>query len=486
MAESELSIEEAVKLAAVSPDFYNHFFFPKAFRQPSAPFHKDVWDAMLDPKARYVALKMYRDSAKTTNVRAYISNRIAFGVSRTILLIGLSEEAAVKSLDWIKRAVQWNTLWTSAFGLEKGEPWSNTQLCIRHTILGHEIRILAMGITGSTRGVNIDDYRPDLIMVDDVLDEENSATPESRRKMKELLAGLRHSLAPASDSPEAKFIMLQTPIAENDAIEEAMKDPQFRCVEVSCYTPSMDSSWPARWPKAVLDADKEAHIQRNQLSLWMREKEVRIVSTETAAWRADWLQYWVILPEPLKHYMGIDPTPPPRDGPQAKNLERLDDAVVMDIGLYKGEVHLIEYYCSKSPNPDDLINKIFEFYLRYRPMVVSLETTLFQRTLKFYLEREMRRRQLFMRLNPVEDRRKKTTRILQAISARASNRTIHVHATHTGFIEQFTCYPVVNHDDILDAFSIALSGINPSAEFIEGEFTLVDETPGLPDWRAAP
>lgn len=488
MEHASISIEEAVKLGATSPDFYNHFFFPKAFRQESAPFHKQIWELMLDPDARYVALKMFRGSAKTTNVRSYVSNRIAYGVSRTILWVGISEDAAIKSLDWLKRAVMFNNQWSSAFGLVKGEPWSSTELCIKHTLFGHEVRIIGIGITGSTRGINIDDYRPDLIVVDDVLDEENSATFEGRRKMKELLGGLRHSLAPRSDAPEAKYVMMQTPLAENDAIEEAMNDPQFVSLKVSCFTPEQESSWPARWSTEELMADKKAHIERGQLALWMREMEVTITSTEMSAWKADWLGYWVILPDTLRHYMGIDPTPPPREGSSAaKDIQQLDDAVIMDIGLYKGEVFLVEDYSTKSPNPDDFINMIFQMYRTYRPQVVSIETTLFQRVLRFYLEQEMRKRQVFMRLNPVEDRRKKSTRILQAISGRASVGAIKVHRSHTEFIEQFTCYPAVKHDDHLDAFAIALCGISPAVEsIIDGEWETLDETPALPDWRSAP
>ena len=57
------------------------------------------------------------------------------------------------------------------------------------------------------------------------------------------------------------------------------------------------------------------------------------------------------------------------------------------------------------------------------------------------------------------------------------------------FLEQLLSYPDVNHDDILDAFAIALSMINPAMEgvTIEGEYMeFEDNIPELEDWRSAP
>ena len=125
-------------------------------------------------------------------------------------------------------------------------------------------------------------------------------------------------------------------------------------------------------------------------------------------------------------------------------------------------------------------------------MKVGVETTLFQRVLKFYVQQEMIKRQHFFQILPIEDKRKKETRILQTLSGRASNRNIVIHKSHTGFREQYEKYPMVPHDDIIDAFTIAIMCINPSAETAEGETyegeweEINDDMKALPDWRSAP
>lgn len=206
MDTQQMSVNEIVELAAIDSRFYRHHFFPKAFRQDSPEFHDEIWELMETPEARYVAAKVFRDGAKTTNLRGYLSKRIAFAVSRTILVIGKSEKAAMKTIDWIRRNVEYNTVWAQTFGLSKGKQWSESEIDIHHAVMDCNIRCIAMGITGSTRGINVDDYRPDLILVDDPCDEENTGTPEQRMKIENLFFGaLKNCLAPRTDMPEAKW-----------------------------------------------------------------------------------------------------------------------------------------------------------------------------------------------------------------------------------------------------------------------------------------
>lgn len=490
----QMSMEEIVELAAVDSRFYRHYFFPKAFRQASPEFHDNIWADLEDPDARYVAVKVFRDGAKTTNLRAYLSKRIAYGISRTILVIGKSEKAACKTLDWIRRAVEYNDLWAGTFGLSKGKQWSESEVDIAHSALGCNIRCIAMGITGSTRGINVDDYRPDLILVDDPCDEENTGTPEQRLKVSDLFFGaLKNCLAPKTDMPEAKMVLLQTPLDGEDLIELAMNDPQWKSSSYSIFDEAGESIWPSRYPTTDVQEEKDAHIRRGQLHLWMREKEVTVTSDAAKSFQLAWLDYWDLLPEGGVHYIGVDPTPPPKEGgPSSNKLAKLDDAVIFAIKLYKGQIFCCEYYTAKSPNPAEFVNKLFEFVVRYKPRRVGIETTLFQRMLKWYVEEEMRKRQHFFQIFPVEDKRKKETRILQTLSDRASNRNIVVNRSMTGFIEQFGKFPLCKHDDILDALSIAVMSIGAATEFAgetyEGEWEAVDdETKALPDsWRSAP
>lgn len=492
----EITLEEVVKLAAVDGNFYARMFFPNTARQESPEFHKDMDRVLENPENRFVGFEVFRGGAKTSKLRLFASKRIAYGISKTIIFIGKSQEHAVRSIHWLKVAVEHNKLWAKTFGLRKGEKWTESEIEIIHDTDKYPIRIIALGITGSVRGIIVDDWRPDLIILDDPCDEENTATAESREKMSDLVFGaLSKSLAPASEAPDATMALAQTVLVQGDLIDRIMKDPQWASVRYSCFDSRGESSWSARWTTAELLADKAAHINRNQLSLWLREMECQLVNQENAAFLLRWINYWDVLPPGGITYIGIDPTPPPKDGNALKQVNmKLDDAVIMVIKFHGGNVYVVEYYDCKSPDPEEFVNKIFELVTRHNPMMVGVETTLFQRMLKWYMEKEMLARRQFFTLVPVEDKRKKETRIVQTISRYASNGKLYLHKDQKKLLDQYAMFQAQatrQHDDFLDALTIAIDLINPGLEgaTLEGDFTdITDESniPELEDWRGAP
>jgi hypothetical protein len=478
MEQDTAPVEEIVKLAAIDTLFFGRVFFPKTFRQPSPEFHRGIITTVEAAANRYIAIKVFRDGAKTTLLRVFCAKRIAYGLSRTIMIVSASQSHAIRSVRWIKKQIEFNTNFAQTYGLVKGSKWTDEELEIKNTVLDITISVVAAGITGQTRGVNIDDYRPDLILVDDPCDEENTKTPEQRQKTEDLLGSLQKGLAPVSENPDAKMVILQTPLNREDAIELRMKDTQWASLACSCFDAEGRSTWEARRSTAWLQAEKEAHIARNQLSLWLREMEVTVVSRELATFLVEWLQYWDVLPEGMMVYIGVDPTPPPRAGQENTSNAHLDDACISAIGLWRGRVYLIEYYVCKSPNPMEFIVKLFEMVRRLRPISVGVETILFARTLSTLINDEMQRLQFFFLVIPVEDKRNKMVRITQALTGRASQHMLYVSPKHTEFIDQFATYPDVAHDDILDAVSIALGLINPYAESgntYDGEFVREQE-----------
>lgn len=485
--QDRFSLEEAVKISSEDPSFYGEFFFPKTCRQISPPFHKTMWAELLDPRNRYVAFEVFRGGAKTSIVRLFVSYCIAFGISRTGIIVGKSQDAAIKTVEWLMRAVEFNRLWSSAFGLKKGNKWAGSEIDIWHDTEEVPIRMIAFGITGSIRGVNVDDYRPDLIVGDDLCDEENTATPEQRKKTADLWFGaLGKSLAPESEAPLAKQILLQTVLNEGDLISLCCEDKQWKSLIFSCFDSVGESRWPARWTTDQLKADKQAHSDRGMLSLWLREMECRLVSDETAAFQQHRLQYWEVIPETGHTWLAIDPTPPPKENDRLKIARNLDDAAILVLRLWKGRVYVCEVYTTKSPDPYEFVNKIFELCINWKCLEIHIETILFARVLSSILEREMQKNRMWLKIVKVEDKRKKDTRIRQELSGIISSSNLYIHRNQVALIDQIISYPDVNHDDLIDCLSIGLMGVRPwmlaEDEAIEGEFEEIEGGEKL-EWR---
>jgi phage terminase large subunit-like protein len=483
----QISPREAVELGAVDSRFYSQYFFPKAFRQSSPAFHEAIWKDLEDPKARYVAIEVFRGGAKTTLLRCFTSKRIAYGLSRTILFVSEAQNHSVRSVEWLRRNVKYNKLWAGMFGLEIGGKESAEELEIINTVDGSQIRIIALGITGQTRGVNVDDFRPDLIVVDDPCDEENTGTPEQRKKISDLFFGaLARSLAPASESPHALMALLQTPLNGQDLIECALRDPQWVGHRYGCFTEDGESRWPERWSTETLLEEKEAHIARNQTALWLREMECRIVSEETSSFRHEWLEYWDVLPEHGVNVMAIDPVPPPSESQVRKNLDT-DWEVIHVWKEYQGKRYLCERVANRGHDPEWTIAEVFRLAIKWHVFKIGVEAIAYQRTLAWLLRKAMQAKRTYFAVEEISDRRKKRHRIEQSFSGRGSQHLIHIHPSMTPFIEQWDAYPDVNHDDELDCGAMANVlldniGFIGDADFEEIE----DDLPSLAYMRGAP
>ena len=466
--ENKLTTAELVKLSALDNGLYERTFFAKTVRQSTPQFHREMDDALYSD-SRFVSIKVFRGGAKTTKLRLYASKKIAYGIAHTILFVSRTQDHASKSIEWLKRAVEFNKLWSGVYGLRSGAKWTGTDIEIIHGVDEYPIRVFAVGITGQVRGFNIDDYRPDLIIVDDADDEETTGTSEQIKKTSDLFFGaLAKSLAPESEAPHAKMVHLQTPLTAGDLCDVASKDPQWLSLTFGCFDEHGESRWPERFSTAVLQADKIAHIKRGQLALWMREMECEIVPEGGAAFAPENIRYWDLLPDAATYIITIDP---------ASSAEKeADDQVVMLSALWGSKIFLVDYTAEKGEMPEAVCQTIFQWARSYNILGIWAESVSYQRVLAHLIELEMRRRRVFIPVHRYEDRRRKSDRIIQAIGAATGYGLLYVRETHSKFLQQYYKYSPRSkgHDDVLDALAIALDVSKELhlEDVIEGEYTV--------------
>jgi len=457
--------QELLNLGATDGEFYCRQWFPRAFRDTSPPMHREVWDA-LEGMNRYVSVEMFRGAAKTTLLRAFASKRIAYAESRTILYVSETQDHAKRSVRWIKRQILHNTAWANFFQLSLGTKKTDEWLEIHHGVEDTPITILAVGITGQTRGINLDDYRPDLIIVDDPCDEENTHTAEQRKKISDLFFGaLGKSLAPPTEADNALMCLLQTPLHAEDLISSCGKDPQWVSKKFSCFDAEGESLWPQRFPTKFLADEKAAHAARNQMPLWLREMECKIVDEATSAFREKWLKpippeidVHDLLNEGGKAFLWIDPVPPPSEREIANGLKGKDFECLAVVVKYRNAVYLADYSMNRGHDPDWTVMEFWRLVDTWRVTKFGVETVNYQRTLKWLIEKSMKQRGRYIQcyIPDKQDRRKKSYRIIDSLTGITSQGQFYVSFTqHPEFVEQFISYPSVAHDDVIEAVSEA-------------------------------
>jgi len=466
---AEINAREAAELGATSLTAYGQLFFPRTFRQKSPEMHEAIGRALYGMD-RFNAFEIFRDGAKTTLLRTYTSQRIAYAISRTIMYVSVSQDHSKFSLRWLRRQVEHNKRWTQTFGLSPGSKWTDEWMEVKCNLVKDQyqpdmpvtVTVLAMGITGQIRGFNPDDYRPDLIVLDDILNEENTATPEQRKKIEDLVFGaLLNSLAPATEVPTAKAVYLQTPFHKEDSAEKCQSDPQWNGMKLGIIEYKDGHPWKSRWPdryplEQVLK-DKESHVRRSQYRLWMREKECMIVSGEDKALDISKLKYYDILPESLDTIISLDPAS--SDSPKA------DDFAITALGFKGLDVYLLDYTADKGVMPDKAANDTFNLILLYSPRKIVVEAVSYQRIMAWYLEQEMAKRRMFVAVEALQVKKMSNAdRIMQTLPGLMAFGHFFCRPHHTKFLQQADDYdPQVKDvkDDILTAIANGIISSNP-------------------------
>jgi len=466
----QVSKEELIKLCAIDTELFGITFFPQTFRQASPVFARELWEALDDPRFRNVNVVAFRGSSKTSRARIFAAKRISYGISRTILYIGVSEGKAIESVNWIRNRVDRNVQWRETFGLSRGIKWEETQIEIEHGLFGHTVRVLGSGVTGSLRGLNIDDYRPDLIIVDDPQNDETAATEIQREKLQDLLLGaVQNSLAPPTDEPNAKMIMLITPQHEEDVSQRALKSTRWKSLVYPCWTKeTMDlpvhqqiSSWPERFTTEQLRKDKVQAINDNKLSIFTREMECRLISRETAQFRPTWLNIRDNVNTAPRGYpaiLAVDPVPPPSPRQQASGLEKKDYEAHY-VWCRKGdEYHLCDFERSRGHDPSWTVATAFRLARQWRVMRIVFDAVAYQRSLQWIFEQEMRKSGVWYQLVPIADGMQKFARIGNILGSLASQGRLWIGPEHSVFNLQFQSFgPTYSGlDDDLDASALAL------------------------------
>jgi hypothetical protein len=509
----EVDDKELVQLCALDNNLFERSFFSRTARLQSPPMHDEIW-RIIDAPNRYVNILMSRGWAKTSKLRIYAGKRIAYLMSRTILFVGASEKHSRRSVRWLRKQIEKNHKFSSTFQLKPGVPWTDEECQILHGIEEESIWVTGVGITSASgRGINFDDYRPDLIILDDVMNDENANTPEGREKIADLIFGAyKESLAPRSESPFAKLVMLNTPQDYNDVSQQALKDKQFVSARYGCWTKETEdlplefrkSAWEELIPTSELQDEYRAAAARNRLSIFVREKECKLTTPENNCFKDEWLKYFGVdenEPEPPLHemitIMVIDPVPPPSEAKLQKGIIDGDFEAISVLGRYQGKVYLLESVYNRGHDPTWTASEFFRLAARWRIRKALVEAVAYQQTLVWLLREAMKKARVFYLIEEFGkgDKRPKATKIVDGLQGICSNGQFFCRRNQLEFITQFRDMSLVKKlvkDDVLETVALGCielqnKGLNiPGSDKVGTDPYNEDEYESLGDYRGAP
>ena len=495
------------KLGAIDMEFFGRAYFPHYFSRPSPEFHREL-DAIWQQgvlKGRYPltpadtkaisrlpgvrrAVAAPRGHAKSTNLTFKgTMHSTLYGYKHYPIIISDSSEQAEGFLDNIRVEFEENTAILEDFGSLAGSVWRSNVLVTKTNI-----KIEAIGSGKKIRGRKHRNWRPDLIILDDVENDENVRTPEQRSKLKNWF----DKAVSKSGDDYTDIVYIGTLLHYDSLLAKTLTNPAYRSIKYKAVIQfsQADDLW-QQWESIFTDlsnddreadalaffqAHKAAMLEGTQV-LWeeklsyydlmvMRvsegeasfnsEEQNEPINPDDCLFMEEWFEYYneaeINFGDPAFDFFGfIDPS--------LGKTKRSDFSAIVTLAKHKGSGYMYVVDADiERRHPDRIIADVLakERWLRasfghgYRKL--GAETNQFQWFLKEELAKASAKAGLYLPIEEVQQTSDKVMRI-QTLQPDVKNKYIKFNRRHKRLLEQLTQFPMGAHDDGPDALEGARS-----------------------------
>lgn len=184
--EEQIITDPVIRKAIGQRDFFWFFriYFSEYISYPIAPYQREMLQIAQDKNITLAAVTAFRGSAKSTIYSLAYPIWSVLGDSRRryVLIVCQTQQLAQQTLTNIKQELLVNQMIAKDYHLEKSQKldeWNANTIVIPQ----YDARISAISIGESIRGLRHRQYRPDLIILDDIEDVTSSRTKEGRDKL---------------------------------------------------------------------------------------------------------------------------------------------------------------------------------------------------------------------------------------------------------------------------------------------------------------
>lgn len=445
----QIRSSRTVRLAIATKSLYHfaHIYFGEFIRYPTAPFQKQIYKDLADPKKPFLVTVAFRGSGKSTIATLIYPLWSLLGSpgKKCIVLISLNQSQARTLLQHIKRQVEGNELLRKDFGPleEDSDEWGAMSLVFPK----YNARIVAVSSDQSIRGIRHGAYRPGLIIADDVEDLNSVRTMEGRNKTAEWFNG---EVVPLGDT-DTKIVVIGNKLHEDSLMMRLKERPNVVYREYPLIDEQGRCLWKAKFPdKAAIEKE---HVKVGNEIAWKREYLLVILPNEDQVIDPAWISYYVDLPTAeSKAYeqkgIGVDLAISQREAADYTAM------VVAEIHWQSNEDFYIYIYprpFNSKPTHLETIEAIQNLYASHGRPNLYIESNSYQRSVIEQLQVRGIRAE---GIQTTIDKRSKLISISHLIQSR---RILFANRGCEELITQIVGFGKEKHDDLVDAFTLVVN-----------------------------
>lgn len=493
------------KLAAVDLAYFGRAYLPHYFVRESPDFHgelDEIWvEGVLKHKNPYTdaaqisrmdgsnwAIAAPRGHAKSTTFTFKDSLHAAlYAYKHYILILSDSTEQAEAFLEDIKTELEDNAYIIEDFGHLKGDSTWKTGT-IKAT---NGVKIDAIGSGKKIRGRKNRSWRPDLIVLDDIENDENVATPEQRRKLK---SWFDKAVLKAGDT--YTDVMYVGTILHYDSLlagklqNPGFKSRKYRAVIADSLHPELWEAWEKIYTnlfndsheadaEAFFEANKEEMLEGTQV-LWEAklpyyklmkmkvdegtasfnsELQNDPIDPDNADFNEEWFVYYedgeVDFKDPKFLFIGGN------DPSLGKNA-KADTSSIITLALdTKSGYKYVVYADIAKRNPDKIIEDIFDtdkrLHREYGKGYYSfgVEDVQFQYYFKQVMAQKSAEQGIYLPIEGITSTSNKVLRI-RSLQPEVKNGYIRFQQRQKTLLQQMQEFPMGKNDDAPDGLHMAV------------------------------
>lgn len=435
-----------------------HFYFAHYVKYETAPFQKEIFHITEREDIKNFFCCAFRGSGKSTIITMSYPIWAILGEQQKkfVLILCQTRNQAKQHMINLKMELESNQLLKNDLGpfQEEHDEWGTSSLVFSNM----NARVTAASTEQSIRGLRHNQYRPDLIICDDVEDIASTKTREGRNKTYQWLTA---EVIPAGDR-NTRLVIVGNLLHEDSLLmrikEDVTKERIDGVFKEFPVVKGREILWPGKY-LSMEDIESEKRKAGNEFA-WEREYMLHIVSDEEQAIHREWINYYDELPHGETDCQGYQKHIEVRIGVDLAISKRdtADYTAMVPAWLYgDGEdlrIYILPQIVNRKmtfPETVDLCKVVDNSYFKEndRHPVFIIEDVAYQRSLPQQLESEGIQNVKTTRPGNQDKR----TRLILTAHAVKSGKIRFPRKGCEELINQMVHFGVEAHDDLADAFS---------------------------------